>query len=159
VISLSGVTSSTVAKTIPGNLTILQGLGQSLICLSVVGASEVTLLAFGFPNPAGIPSLILLQGISDQRCVVLGKAEFRFEPSSLSDKAVSGHVMLGSNGPAIVGQIEVPSIRILEPRAWLISTGELAPIDRSAPYAEAWDVGVRNSADEFEKLLSFPFSS
>jgi hypothetical protein len=158
VISLSGVTSSTVAKTIPGNLTILQGLGQSLICLSV-RASEVTLLAFGFPNPAGIPSLIVLQGISDQRCVALGKAEFRFEPSSLSDKAASGHVMLGSNGPAIVGQIEVPSIRILEARAWLISTGELVPIDRSAPYAEAWDVGVRNSAGEFEKLLSFPFSS
>jgi hypothetical protein len=159
VISLMGVTSCMVAKTAPVSLALIQnGSGEWLKCLAVMRAGSLTLLALDFPNPDGNRSLLLLQGISDQRCVVLGKAEFRFEMGSLSDKAFSGHMMLGSNGPAILGQIEIPSMRMFESGAWLISTGESVSIDRSAPFAEAWDVRIRNSAGEFEKLLSFPFT-
>jgi hypothetical protein len=110
------------------------------------------------PNPTGKRSPLRLQRISDQRCVVLGKAEFRFDLSSLSDKASSGHLMLGSKGPAILGQIDVPSMRMSESAAWLISTGETVSSDQLAPDAKAWEVGVRTSAGEFEELLSFPFT-
>jgi hypothetical protein len=121
-------------------------------------ASSTTLLALDLPNAAGKRSAELLQGIGDQRCVVLGKAEFRFELNSLSDKASNGHLMLGSKGPAILGKIDVPSMQMVESAAWLISTGETVSIDRSVPYAQAWEVGVRNAAAEFEKLLDFPFT-
>jgi hypothetical protein len=65
-ISLSGVTSCTVAGAPPGSLVLVQFPGGWLNCLVVIRASSVTLPGLDYPNPAGNWSALLLQGISDQ---------------------------------------------------------------------------------------------
>jgi hypothetical protein len=126
-----------------------------LLCLSVLHKNEKSLLAlnFGDDKIGRSPLLLDVEKPGEQHCLQLGAAEFRFTyPNSVVSRP--GNLQLGSLGVAIVGGVNVLQ-KPPAPHAWLALTGEPTAIEGTALRPPAWEVGIMNSAAEFEKLLGF----
>jgi len=90
----------------------------------------------------------------DTVCLSLGKAEWSFEPASISYQAVPGSILLLSTGLAILGREQTDAG--IKTHAWTIRGGERVHIDRSAPSVGAWAVGIMNSASVVQTFFDFP---
>jgi hypothetical protein len=117
-------------------------------------SDAVSLLALNFGD--GMPRApFLLQDIADQKCLQLGKPEFRFTYPNPTIGSSPGHLVLGSSGAAIIGRVGGIHEQAPTEESWLISTGEATDMDRASLRPTAWEVGVTNAAGVFEKVLSF----
>lgn len=162
-IRLTGVTSCAVANTEAGSLALFFSMdsgtsGEWLPCLSVKHGDSATLLALNFrDHESGARSPFLLEGIADQNCLVLGKAEFYVADLSYLSTNRERHLALDPRGPAIIGRVNVPNDRPKEGN-WLASTGVVITVDRAVLRPSAWEVGVMNAAGQFEAVLHFPYA-
>jgi hypothetical protein len=166
-IRLTSIKDRAVEKLGAGSLVLFRHGGKWLPCLSVKHEGVAKLLALKFaPDPGSAPSPFLLQDNPaeplEQRCLLLGPAEFYLSDlQSLAQSSTAyGRLVLDSHGAAITGRFSRKPDGMPQEHCWRISTDEAVQriaIERTAPCAGAWEVGVMNDAKMFEKLLAFPY--
>jgi hypothetical protein len=166
-IRLTSIKDRAVENLGVGSLVLFRHGGKWLPCLSVKHEGVAKLLALKFaPDPGSAPSPFLLQDNPaeplEQRCLLLGPAEFYLpDLQSLAQTSTAyGRLVLDSHGAAITGRFSRKSDVMPQEHCWRVSADDAVQrisIDRTAPCAGAWEVGVLNTIGVFERLLRFPY--